>query len=552
MFKTKGKASKSKKNQKTVAPSPPPPDKKELLAQKRKTERVRKEAISAIATYSGIGAAISLVMIFIVEPKLAIVLGVGVAVLALSAKYPRQALWIFLIYLPFAGTITYTVGGLNPSPIFQLAKDGFYIPSLIVLILQLQRQRLPILLPAQLRTPIYLLLTTCILTLLFVNINLQFSGAVTDGKPIPMGILGLKVFMGYIPLITCAYHLIRNKTEFLFFTRLHVILAIICCGLGVMQYLMLSMGICKTTDNLSGSDLFRASIEYKCLVGGSLVFSPSQNMIRLPGTFVAPWQWAWFLISNCFFTFASAFGDPSLRWQIVSFVGMALVFVNAVISGQRIALALVPLFTIILLILTGQVTNLKRFLPIFAGLGILILVAMVAFPDVVQGRIESFVDRWNASPPTDFIQHQFEFTSKENRGPFGNGLGRATNSARAFGETKLIETYYPKIFYELGIVGVAAFLLVVTVLTTVTFKTYRKLKDKSLRAYGASFWVFVLFISYNTYYYPLDVDPVAVYYWFFAGVILKLPVIEQQEEEEKRKLAELLGESPPPVPSQSK
>jgi hypothetical protein len=39
----------------------------------------------------------------------------------------------------------------------------------------------------------------------------------------------------------------------------------------------------------------------------------------------------------------------------------------------------------------------------------------------------------------------------------------------------------------------------------------------------------LLFISYNTYFYPLDVDPVAVYYWFFAGVILKLPEIERQE-----------------------
>jgi hypothetical protein len=25
------------------------------------------------------------------------------------------------------------------------------------------------------------------------------------------------------------------------------------------------------------------------------------------------------------------------------------------------------------------------------------------------------------------------------------------------------------------------------------------------------------------------VDPVAVYYWFFAGVALKLPVLDQQE-----------------------
>jgi hypothetical protein len=40
--------------------------------------------------------------------------------------------------------------------------------------------------------------------------------------------------------------------------------------------------------------------------------------------------------------------------------------------------------------------------------------------------------------------------------------------------------------------------------------------------------VFVLFISYNTYYYPLAVDPVEVYYWFFAGVLLKLPKLDDR------------------------
>ena len=38
-------------------------------------------------------------------------------------------------------------------------------------------------------------------------------------------------------------------------------------------------------------------------------------------------------------------------------------------------------------------------------------------------------------------------------GLIGSGLGRATNSARALGETKLVETYYPKVLFEVGIVG---------------------------------------------------------------------------------------------------
>ncbi len=157
---------------------------------------------------------------------------------------------------------------------------------------------------------------------------------------------------------------------------------------------------------------------------------------------------------------------------------------------------------------------------------------MVSNPAVVQERTDSFISRWNASPPQDFIIQQFEENWKNVDGILGSGLGRATNSTRTMGRTKLVETYYPKVLYEVGIFGVLAFLALVTSLTIIGFKTYRSIKNRNFRSYGAALWVFILFISYNTYYYPLDVDPVAVYYWFFAGVLFKLPELEKQDKED--------------------
>ncbi len=73
-------------------------------------------------------------------------------------------------------------------------------------------------------------------------------------------------------------------------------------------------------------------------------------------------------------------------------------------------------------------------------------------------------------------------------------------------------------------------MIFVTHLCFLTFKAYRSLKDDCLRSFASGFWVFLLIISYFPYWYPLDTDPVAVYYWFFAGVILKLPVIDKEEQ----------------------
>ncbi|NJN57530.1 MAG: hypothetical protein HC879_08520, partial [Leptolyngbyaceae cyanobacterium SL_5_9] len=414
-----------------------------------------------------------------------------------------------------------------------------------------RRENLPLLIPKRLVAPLAILLVLCLFTLVFVNGMQQLSatnplegtlyaaaegGLYEDadvsagGNPILMGILGLKVLMGYIPLIVCAYYLIRDKKDLLFLTRMTLAIILTCCGLAFVQYLFLKTGRCEGTRFAQGANLFRASLEAKCFVGGSLLYSPDQGQIRLPGTFVAPWQWGWFLISAGFFSFASAFSDPLARWRTIGLLSMASVFVMAVLSGQRIALAVVPVSIGVLLVLTGQVVNLKRFIPAAVILAIVLGVASVNNPAIVQERVDSFQSRWEASPPQRFITDQFRWALGVQEGILGKGLGRATNSARVFGDTAFFETYYPKLIYEIGPLGVLAFLAVVTVLTIETFRAYRSVKERNLRSYGASFWVFVLLISYNTYYYPLDVDPVAVYYWFFAGVVLKLPELDRQEK----------------------
>ena len=504
---------------------------KERLAQQRKQKQARQKFISTVSICLAIAVIIGLPLGFATNLKIGIALGAGIPAMVASFLYPRQALWFFLIYLPISGTVTYWIGGGNA--LFQLAKDAFYIPALIGLILGCRKEKSPILIPKQILPTLAILLILALCTLLIVNGALEFNPK-QRGYPFFQGILGLKVLIGYFPLVFCGYQLIKTKKELLFCTRLHLVLAIICCLLGFVQYYMLLSGRCAGTGHLSGDELFKATLSAKCFVGGSLVYSPAQGAIRLPGTFVSPWHWAWFLIPNSALTFAVAFGDPKVRWRIIGLVGMALVFANAVICGQRIALALVPLVAVVLIVLTGQIGDIKRFFPIMAGLVLILGIAIANNPELIQERIDGFKGRWEASPPTAFIEGQFGWAFKQKPGLIGKGLGRATNSTRIFGRTKLVETYHPKLIYETGYLGVLAFIAVCSHLMIICFKSYRSVKEKNLRNLGSSFWVFLMIISYFPYWYPLDTDPVAVYYWFFAGMILRLPFIDQQEQERLR------------------
>lgn len=533
---------------------------KERLVQKRKAREEVKKLITLAVICFFIGLVIGLPIALLVNIKAGLLITIVIPSLIVSYSYPRQALWFFLIYMPFSGTVTYWIGGGNA--LFQLSKDLFYLPALIGLIIECGRRKKPFIVAKELIPTFLILLLLSLMTLLVVNGGQQFTLPYCDslseyerllrapdgtlllnpvrnipirtpckeGFPLLQGILGLKVLVGYVPLIFCAYHLIEDKQKLVFLGRLLVVLAIICCVLGIIQYLMLVRGICAGTRGAVGEDLFKASLQAKCFVGGSLLYSPEQGQIRLPGTFVSPWHWAWFLIANSFITFTVAFSDPSFIWRTAGLGGLALVFINAVICGQRIALAFVPVAVIISLILTGQLANLKRFIPAAIGLALIIGITVANNPAIVEQRIDSLVDRWNVAPPHLFIQKQFEFSINQQRGILGRGVGKATNSTRFFGPAALVETYHPKLLYEIGYFGLLAFIIFVSHLTIVTFKRYRSVKIPSIRSFGSSFWVFILIITYFPYWYPLDTDPVAVYYWFFAGVLFKLPSIERQEQ----------------------
>ncbi|MGB3510873.1 MAG: hypothetical protein WBA93_16900 [Microcoleaceae cyanobacterium] len=140
--------------------------------------------------------------------------------------------------------------------------------------------------------------------------------------------------------------------------------------------------------------------------------------------------------------------------------------------------------------MTNQVNNLKW----LRNPGVIL--GLVAF---VMG-ILLLINPQNGNSAIDFIVSQFQSVIQEQKIFFGHGLGSATNAARIFGKTRLIETFYPKNFYEIGAFGVLIFLAVVTTLTFLTGKSWQLLKDKKLIRLETCIWVFILLISYNTLY----------------------------------------------------
>ncbi|MCW6035716.1 hypothetical protein K4A83_05440 [Spirulina subsalsa FACHB-351] len=393
---------------------------------------------------------LALLILAVFQPSFAI-LGGLVLVCILSFQYPRTAFILLLIYLPFAGTITYQVLSGNVGSTF--LKDFLYFPALIGLINVHRKETNPVSIPKPLRWSITILFCFSLLTLITVNLAQQILPGDQDGIPILMGLIGLKTWIGYIPLIGVGSLLLRQVKDLHFFSRLFVILALICSGLAIIQYGLLTTGICEGTRGLVGQDLFKATLEAKCFVGGTVAFNPEHNIIRLPGTFTSPWHWSWFLISSAFMVAASAWCDPNKYWKKISFLTLTFLTLSSIISGQDLAIKLVPTISILSYFVVHP--DWKQNPKNVQGFGIFAVVFIVVSSIILS---------------TEFVTDQFNWVLTQNPGFLGNGLGSATNAARIFGPTELMETFYPKILFEVGVLGLLSFLGVVVTLSWVVFQ----------------------------------------------------------------------------------
>lgn len=182
----------------------------EISEQQKKRKRETQKFINTFILALSLGIVIGAILFFVKDAKLAIAGGGGILVLLMSINYPYLAIWAFTIYMPFSGTITYWIGGGNA--LFQLAKDGFAFPAYYPIYQEFKKKKLPFLMPKGLSVSLQILTVFLVLTFLSENVSQQFSSK-PNGKPILMAIIGFKVLLGYIPLLTCTYSLIKTKVQ---------------------------------------------------------------------------------------------------------------------------------------------------------------------------------------------------------------------------------------------------------------------------------------------------------------------------------------------------
>jgi hypothetical protein len=364
------------------------------------------------------------------------------------------------------------------------------------------------------------------------------------------GLLGMKTYFYYVPLMFAGYALLRTEDDLRKVLMLNMWIAIVVAGLGAMQ----SFGAAQfLTPEGMAPELYELSHETREAPISHLVTS------RATSVFVSDGRFGMFLM----LLFILAFGTAGYlllrtkRGRSVVFVAVGVVALATLMSGSRGSLVYMIIDAIVLSLAVfwgapwrqRQVFRLGKAIRWMAIVGTVgITSAILLAPDAVKSRWAFFSETMSPSSAHSEIGFRaWDYPEKNLLSIFdqpnwqlGNGTGVASLGVGYV--TKLVgvrplglgaESGYAILIIEFGILGPILWTLWTVSLFFSAWRVVRKLKQTALFPIGfAIFWYAFMclgpftFYGLNTYQNYLT----CAYLWLIVGMLYRLPGLLADEQ----------------------
>lgn len=339
------------------------------------------------------------------------------------------------------------------------------------------------------------------------------------GSPI-IGLLGLRAYLLYIPLLWVVPHLFDSESELRIFLRNYLLLLIPVCLLGIVQFF-------SPID--SPINVYIPGSEQEIATVGEFV--------RITGTFAYLVGFATYLIV-CFSLLVVLISqERKFKWQLIYSLELTLIVVNSLMSGSRGIILYEILFIIsylICLILTRPKIALNFLSRLFIPVVIVTVLAVVYF----QPAIGSFSTRVDTAGDAfgdriiDSITQVFNYAEVTSVG-YGTGAtqgGAGTLRSLLDLPSGVALPYYEgevgRVQLEIGILGVVLWygLRIIIFITLGTL--FIRLKHPFYQELALALCLFQII---NLPGQLLVNSTMLVYYWFFSGFIYLLPELETKD-----------------------
>ncbi|MEA5421339.1 hypothetical protein VB712_19110 [Spirulina sp. CCNP1310] len=340
-----------------------------------------------------------------------------------------------------------------------------------------------------------------------------------------VGILGLKSYLFYIPLIWMMPYLFRSEEELYIFLRNHLFLLIPVGILGIVQFF--------SPINSPINQYIPGRNEPIATFG----FAGSQN-VRITGTFSYLNSYQGYL-SACFGLLIPIIGYPKTKqWQWIVYAMVFFIALNAFMTGSR-----TPIFASIVFLIgyfgIRIIKNPEQLILIISRLTTFLLFTIPIFWIAFRKVVESFWLRVSSNEDVGsrvalgFVG-PFDLVGATGLDGFGVG---ATHAGTLSFQLALglpispplpveVEAEMGRVALELGPIGMMLWYGMRVWIIVVLFQIFMQLKRPFLRdlALAGALIHSVLFINQMVFH-----NTFGLYYWFYTGFIFLLPWLERVE-----------------------
>lgn len=446
----------------------------------------------------------------------------------------QTGFYFFLFWLLFEDLIRKYMG--NNMTIY-FAKDVLVGITYISLLVAIRRGR------AQPFRPAFLV----VLSLFFWLAVLQVFNPYTPS--LAYGLLGLKLYFYYVPLMFVGYALIESGNDLHRFLTINAVLAAAIAILGIIQGIA---GPSFLNPAELAPDIRELSTLYRYApISGQIVYRPTSVFVS-DGRFAGYMLLVWILMLGA----AGCVVLSRRRRQWLIFGAAAVTAVAALMSAGRGMFIYVVASTLVICVgflwgapwRWGQGHRVLKAIQrglLAAGVGFLL--AILLFPEAIGARWAFLVETLSPfSPASELHERAVNYSFQELQKAFEYGgwwLGHGTGTTslgvqyitRVLGRPRPpfgVESGYGNLVLEFGILGLLLWLSWTSALLVSAWKVVRRLRQTVYFPLAfAIFWFsFVLLFPFT--YGALDPYENFVYnayFWLLIGVLFRLPSLAQSQ-----------------------
>jgi hypothetical protein len=358
------------------------------------------------------------------------------------------------------------------------------------------------------------------------------------------GLMGIKLFFYYVPLVFLGYSLINSEAQLRRFFTVNVVLALVIISLGIAQSIL---GASFLNPAQPAEDLRLLSNLYRVSASGAIAYRPNS-------VFVSAGRYSNFIMVASLLTlgFSGYLLLRQRRGRMLAFLAIAVTATGAFLTASRgsfmwgmiNALATSAAFVWGAPWREGEALRVFRAIQRAAlGIALGIVLLFYAYPDALLSRLAIYEETLMPNGETSELMHRgwdypvqnFLAAFYYDRWPYGYGIGTTALGgqyvARFFNAKPSVigvESGYGTLIVEMGIGGLVLWIVMSLAITFSAWKVVKKLKGSPWFPLGfVIFWyaVFLLFPATFGGIQAYEDFLLNAYFWLLLGVLFRLPTV---------------------------